>query len=102
MTFQDGYDAKRNELVLECVVQGFPVPKITWVKDGSRLHMSSRHKFTLDADGKCRLVVQSPGSGDSGSYTCVAQNASFKDEISAFVVVPGEFFLSKDWMGVTS
>ena len=45
--------------------------------------------ISLDDEGKCRLVVNSPSVGDSGQYSCVAQNATWKDEISAFVVVPG-------------
>ena len=44
---------------------------------------------SFEPDGKCRLFVQSPSAGDSGHYTCVAQNATWKDEISTYVVVPG-------------
>lgn len=88
---RDVYRKDSDELVLDCSVNGFPTPKITWLKDGIKLHLSSRYKHTMDMDGHCRLVVHAPCSGDSGQYTCVAQNASWKDEISAFVVVPGFF-----------
>jgi hypothetical protein len=60
------------------------------MKDGIKLHLSSRYKHSVDLDGRCRLVVHSPCAGDSGQYTCVAQNASKKDEISTYVVVPGK------------
>lgn len=88
-SIRDVYHEASDELVLECAVDGFPTPKITWMKDGIKLHLSSRYKHSLDMDGRCRLVVHSPCVGDSGHYTCVAQNASRKDEISSFVVVPG-------------
>ena len=90
---RDVYRQESDELFLDCAVSGFPTPKITWLKDGIKLHLSSRYKHSLDADGHCRLVVHSPCVGDSGQYTCVAQNASWKDEISAFVVVPGSLIL---------
>lgn len=88
-TIRDVYREESDELFLDCSVNGFPTPKITWLKDGIKLHLSSRYKHSLDADGHCRLVVHSPCVGDSGQYTCVAQNASWKDEISAYVLVPG-------------
>lgn len=88
-SIRDVYNEDSDELVLDCTVNGFPTPKITWLKDGIKLHLSSRYKHSLDLDGRCRLVVHSPCVGDSGQYTCVAQNASWKDEISTFVVVPG-------------
>ncbi|XP_046632684.1 titin homolog isoform X7 [Daphnia pulicaria] len=85
---RDVYYDTTDELVLESIVNGFPTPKITWMKDGIKLHLSSRYKQSVDLDGRCRLVVHSPCAGDSGQYTCVAQNASRKDEISTYVVVP--------------
>ena len=89
---RDVYYDTTDELVLESIVNGFPTPKITWMKDGIKLHLSSRYKHSVDLDGRCRLVVHSPCAGDSGQYTCVAQNASKKDEISTYVVVPGKLF----------
>lgn len=87
---RDVYYDDTDELVLDCSVNGFPTPKITWLKDGIKLHLSSRYKQSQDLDGRCRLTVHSPCVGDSGQYACVAQNASWKDEITTFVVVPGK------------
>ncbi|XP_045034081.1 myosin light chain kinase, smooth muscle isoform X2 [Daphnia magna] len=95
-SIRDVYHEASDELVLECAVDGFPTPKITWMKDGIKLHLSSRYKHSLDMDGRCRLVVHSPCVGDSGHYTCVAQNASRKDEISSFVVVPEHVWNSNE------
>lgn len=92
---QDSYKPDRNELVLECIIHGFPTPRITWMKDGTKLHLSSRFKQSYDADGVCKLVICSPSVGDSGEYTCVAQNASWRDEITAFIIVPGNFASKK-------
>ena len=91
-SIRDTYRHDLDQLVMDCSVNGFPTPKITWLKDGIKLHLSSRYKTSQDLDGRCRLVVQSPCVGDSGHYSCVAQNASWKDEISSFVVVPGFLF----------
>lgn len=89
-SIQDSYKPESDSLVLECIIHGFPSPRITWLKDGTKLHLSSRFKQTYDNDGICRLVINSPSVGDSGEYTCVAQNASWKDEVSAFIIVPGK------------
>ena len=92
-SIQDAYKADSDELALETIIHGFPTPKITWMKDGTKLHLSSRFRQTMDGDGRCRLVIHSPCVGDSGQYSCVAQNPTWKDEISAFIVVPGIKFL---------
>lgn len=90
---RDAYVDAADELVLKCSVSGFPTPKVTWLKDGIKLHFSSRYRTTVDADGNCQLVVHSPVVGDSGNYTCVAENASMKDEISAYIIVPGNHLI---------
>lgn len=93
-SIRDTYKDATDELVLKCSVSGFPTPKVTWLKDGIKLHFSSRYRTTVDVDGNCELVVRSPVVGDSGNYTCVAQNASMKDEISAYIIVPGNCLIA--------
>jgi hypothetical protein len=94
-TIHDSYDPSNNQLVIDCQLSGNlkSAPRITWKKDGIRLHLSSRFQQTLDTEGRCRLIIRSPGVGDSGQYTCVAHRigSTSPDEISAFIVVPGPF-----------
>ena len=94
-TIHDSYDPSNNQLVIDCQLSGNlrSPPRITWKKDGIRLHLSSRFQQTLDTEGRCQLIIRSPGVGDSGQYTCVAHSigSTTPDEISAFIVVPGPF-----------
>ncbi|CAB1314721.1 unnamed protein product [Coregonus sp. 'balchen'] len=60
---------KGDELLLECIAEGFPTPKIEWVKMGHRLP----DRATIENHGKL-LSINRVNEDDSGKYMCKAKN----------------------------
>ncbi|KAG7487288.1 hypothetical protein MATL_G00021580 [Megalops atlanticus] len=60
---------KGQRLVLECVASGIPPPQVTWAKDGLDLRHHNNTRFLLS-----NLLIDAASEGDSGSYTCRADN----------------------------
>jgi hypothetical protein len=70
-------DARAQEgqpLVIECKVEGFPLPELVWYKDGEKVYPSDRIKFEQDADGNSRLKIPSCKASDDGIYRVIATN----------------------------
>nr|XP_055041763.1 hemicentin-1 isoform X2 [Misgurnus anguillicaudatus] len=60
-----------KEIVLECVVNGVPAPRITWRKHGSIL-AGNNPRYRFDVDGSLRIF--SAKVTDTGRYMCMATN----------------------------
>nr|XP_046198779.1 neural cell adhesion molecule L1-like protein isoform X3 [Oncorhynchus gorbuscha] len=60
---------KGDELLLECIAEGFPTPKIEWVRMGRRLP----DRATIENHGKL-LSIDRVNEDDSGKYMCKAKN----------------------------
>ncbi|XP_062319780.1 neural cell adhesion molecule L1-like protein isoform X4 [Osmerus eperlanus] len=60
---------KGEELLLECIAEGFPTPKVEWVKIGHKLP----DKATVENHGKL-LSIPVVDDEDSGKYRCKAKN----------------------------
>ncbi|XP_078048429.1 cell adhesion molecule Dscam2 [Augochlora pura] len=69
----DDYAAVAGETtVITCPVAGFPIAKITWMKDGKILPTSRRQ----DVFNNGTLVLYTVDSStDRGAYTCIANNS---------------------------
>ncbi|XP_055536222.1 obscurin isoform X8 [Wyeomyia smithii] len=65
-----------DRLELSCIVDGSPLPKMTWYKDGNEITADDHVKITYGHDGRCRLVIESVDPGDSGCYKLVLSNKS--------------------------
>uniref|UniRef100_A0A8C5DWS0 Ig-like domain-containing protein n=1 Tax=Gouania willdenowi TaxID=441366 RepID=A0A8C5DWS0_GOUWI len=76
-----------SSAVFECEVS--PSTAITsWMKDGSNLRESPKHKFT--SDGKDRkLNIIDVQLSDTGEYTCIAKNAGKEISCTAKLIVEG-------------
>lgn len=64
-----------DKLELKCEVTGYPVPTVTWHKDGVLLNNTERISFQAykdTASGQLRIFDLS--NDDDGNYTCVAEN----------------------------
>lgn len=61
-----------EEVVLECLSNGSPKPKIRWIKDGISLTLSNRHFFTAENQ---LLVIMEANTDDSGTYQCEITNS---------------------------
>ncbi|MGH0125472.1 UNVERIFIED_CONTAM: hypothetical protein FKN15_054569 [Acipenser sinensis] len=57
--------------VLECIVSGFPKPRITWRKDGAIL-AGNNPRYSFSEDGS--LHIHSAQVTDTGRYLCMATN----------------------------
>ncbi|KAM4722858.1 hemicentin-1 [Rhinophrynus dorsalis] len=77
-----------NPIRLECEATGYPVPILTWLKDGSPVS-SFKDGIQIISGGRV-LALSNAQVGDAGKYTCVAVNAAGEQqkEIDLSVYVP--------------
>lgn len=69
------YLALRGQsLVLECLVQGFPTPKVKWLRKDGEL---SETRTKLEMSDR-RLSFTNISESDSGEYQCIAENTQGK------------------------
>lgn len=54
-------------------VTGFPVPEISWLKDGISITNNPDYQTKYD-DGLCSLTIEETFAEDSAKFTCRAQN----------------------------
>uniref|UniRef100_A0A8C8RXS5 Hemicentin 1 n=1 Tax=Pelusios castaneus TaxID=367368 RepID=A0A8C8RXS5_9SAUR len=85
---------------LQCEVEGYPVPEITWHKDGRQVTESIRQRIL--STGALQMAFVQPG--DAGHYTCMAANLAGSNVHSvslmvhvlpAFTELPGDIALNK-------
>ncbi|XP_067666982.1 neuroglian-like isoform X2 [Haliotis asinina] len=69
---------------LECVYSGFPLPTVTWQKDGSTI--SASNKYAFDKDNR-KLLIARLDENDEGMYTCVGSNTAGTVQVSIFLDV---------------
>uniref|UniRef100_H0V3V2 Myosin light chain kinase, smooth muscle n=1 Tax=Cavia porcellus TaxID=10141 RepID=H0V3V2_CAVPO len=72
-----------QDFVLQCSVQGTPVPQITWLLNGQPI----RYAHSTCQSGMAELHIQDTLPEDDGIYTCLAENASGQVSCSARVTV---------------
>ncbi|XP_045396076.1 myosin light chain kinase, smooth muscle isoform X2 [Lemur catta] len=80
---QDCTVIEGQDFVLQCSVQGTPVPRITWLLNGQPIQYA---RSTCEA-GVAELHVQDALPEDDGTYTCLAENALGQVSCSARVTV---------------
>ncbi|XP_076984267.1 hemicentin-2 [Tamandua tetradactyla] len=76
-----------QSLTLECDASGFPTPEIMWLKDGQTIpELGSRRLL----DGARTLHFPTLREGDSGLYTCWAENQAGKAQrdFALLVLIP--------------
>ncbi|KAM9225689.1 myosin light chain kinase, smooth muscle [Dugong dugon] len=72
-----------QDFVLQCSVQGTPVPQITWLLNGQPI----QYAHSSCEAGMAELHVQDALPEDHGIYTCVAENTLGQASCSARVTV---------------
>ncbi|XP_054259733.1 vascular endothelial growth factor receptor 1-like [Macrosteles quadrilineatus] len=65
---------------LLCIAQGFPTPIISWYKNDETITKETHENIRL-LDNNWRLVIESVGLEDYGSYRCEATNKGGTDEL---------------------
>ncbi|XP_063245186.1 hemicentin-1-like [Bacillus rossius redtenbacheri] len=65
-----------ENITISCTASGVPKPKVTWMKNGSRIVdlPNSRIKLVEDQENGINIVIGSARSFDEGLYQCEAEN----------------------------
>ena len=70
-----------NPLLLVCEAEGFPVPIITWTKNG---------KLLTDNENKTKFIINDASKKDAGKYKCEASNSAGRASYTSTVEVTGK------------
>ena len=80
--------SNEEPFTLSCCVQGYPKPRITWLKNNKPLP-TNRDQYTLQNDNQ-ELTIERLLSRDSGEYTCIAINIHGVSNYTIFMDIRGE------------
>lgn len=69
-----------SDILIPCNISGYPVPYVTWTKNGSKFSSNKRQKVTTDG-----LRIVDFNVSDIGNYTCTARNILGMDNNSISV-----------------
>ena len=72
-----------ENVTLHCNALGYPLPTLSWTKDGSDISNNPRISFSTD---KKQLAITKASRVDSGAYRCEATNSLGNDTSLAAVV----------------
>ncbi|XP_066477490.1 myosin light chain kinase, smooth muscle [Tiliqua scincoides] len=72
-----------QDFVLQCSVEGTPVPQITWLLNDQPI----QYAHSVFEDGTAKLTVQDALPEDNGVFTCLAENSAGRASCSAQVTV---------------
>ena len=74
--------------ILECPVEGIPIPSIKWHKNGEEIDFQEIPGFAIGASGQ-KLVIQSAKVEHTGDYECIAENDAGTDRLQYRLEVYG-------------
>ncbi|XP_034109415.1 obscurin isoform X3 [Drosophila albomicans] len=78
-------------LVLECAVDGSPLPTVHWFKDSEEVKPSQSVKLTTSPEGLVKLEISNCQPNDSGAYKLIISNPhGEKVALCAVAVKPNE------------
>ncbi|XP_033999706.1 myosin light chain kinase, smooth muscle [Trematomus bernacchii] len=72
---------------LSCHLTGYPDPEVVWLCGKEHVEESPSKQIEYDEDGRCTLVLDKVGPGESGVYTCRATNDQGEAFCSAKLIV---------------
>ena len=88
LPFGPFYLFKGNQARLPCKPNAEPYPTFRWFKDGVPIGHGQNDSYTLDADGS--LLINNVKDGNSGRYTCMAENYLGTANATANAIVLGK------------
>ena len=60
--------------MIQCVFEGFPIPTVTWLHNGSILVDGSNNITIATDNSSSTLTITSVTADNFGNYTCVVSN----------------------------
>ena len=61
--------------MLTCAINGWPIPGVTWLKDGTRIRQGYVvSNTTVGRTIESRLSINNATMDDAGNFTCKAEN----------------------------
>ena len=88
LPFGPFYLFKGTQARLPCKPIAEPYPTFRWFKDGVPIGNGQNDSYTLDADGS--LLINDVKDGNSGRYTCMAENYLGTANATANAIVLGK------------
>lgn len=80
-----------ENLILEVLAVGNPVPQITWLKDNVLLLPDKHTNFQMEAfEGRGHLIIDDADKSHDGWYTITAINKAGRDQVRCRVTVDVE------------
>lgn len=79
-----------SSVILEGILDGFPVPEVTWTKNGIPITSGEGMKVTFDLN-RARIEIDDVHANDAGQYTCTAVNEAGKAVCTSDLVVKSMF-----------
>ncbi|CAG2058286.1 unnamed protein product, partial [Timema podura] len=76
-----------SDISIPCDVDGYPIPRVTWYKDGQPLQSEDR----LQISESHRLLIIRSNSNDTGEYRCEAFNQYGTSTSSTTITVEGVY-----------
>ncbi|CAM5137438.1 unnamed protein product [Natator depressus] len=84
---KDQVAAEGSSTCLQCHVEGFPHPEVTWLWNNSPIQESPRLRIEEEENGSCSLAIARLSVEDTGHYMCRATSALGQTECSARLTV---------------
>eukprot|EP00794_Sanderia_malayensis_P010055 gene10055-11084_t len=75
--------SKNRNITITCSVQGNPLPKINWFKEGQSIRVDGR-KYHTEGD---ELSIINVNKNDAGSYRCIAENLAGRNMATIKLIV---------------
>ena len=80
-------------MILNCIVEGDPVPSITWKKVNVHNHSASVYTRFVFKNYYRTIVLKNTTINDTGVYVCVAENRYGKDEKNTSITIAGKYLI---------
>lgn len=75
-----------ESFTFECILRGYPEPKIQWLKYNSPITDGPNYKTSF-VGGKCRLEIPAVSNSDAAVFSCIASNAAGTSQTTANLIV---------------
>ena len=86
---QSAWVMEHSSISLKCRFTGFPKPDVSWHKDGKVFQGQETSSENINGTYESVLQINRAQYGDSGKFTCKAQNAFGADKDDILLTVKG-------------